>query len=74
LKSQAAIWQVPSIAPKEKQAFTLTVSGTGGKPADIFKGSAVRWAKPEIRKSIPNLALRDPQMPGNTPQTAVTFG
>jgi mono/diheme cytochrome c family protein len=73
LKSQAAIWQVPSIAPKEKQAFTLTVSGTGGKPAEIFKGSAVRWAKPEIRKSIPNLALRDPQMPGNTPQTAVSF-
>jgi cytochrome c553 len=73
LKSQAAIWQVPSIAPKEKQTFTLTVSGSSGKPADIFKGSVVRWTKPEIRKSIPNLTLRDPQMPGNTPQTAVTF-
>ena len=72
LKSQAAIWQVPSIAPKEKQTFTVTVAGAGGKPADLFKGSVVRWAKPEIRKGYPNLALRDPSMPGN-PQAAVAF-
>src|SRR5581483_1497838 len=73
LKSQAAIWQIPSIAPKEKQAFTLTVSGNGGKPAEMFKGSVVRWTKPEIRKTIPDLALRDPQMPGKDPVMLVTF-
>jgi mono/diheme cytochrome c family protein len=73
LNSQAAIWQLPSLAPKEKQTFTLTVAGSGGKPADVFKGSVVRWVKPEIRKSIPNLVLRDPQMPGKDPQTLVAF-
>ena len=73
LKSEAAIWQIPTLAPKEKQTFTLTIAGNGGKPADLFKGSVVRWTKPEIRKSIPNLALRDPQMPGKDPLFAVTF-
>jgi len=73
LKSEAAIWQLPSIAPKEKQTFTLTVSGSGGKPADIFKGSVVRWTKPEIHKTIPNLALRDPEMPGKDPYFVVAF-
>jgi hypothetical protein len=73
LKSQAAIWQLPSIAPKEKQTLTLTVAGNGGKPAEIFKGSVVRWTKPEIRKALPNLALRDPQMPGKDPFISVTF-
>jgi mono/diheme cytochrome c family protein len=73
LKTQAAVWQISSLAPKEKQTFTLTVSGSGGKPADLFKGSVVRWTKPEIRKNIPNLALRDPQMTGKDPQTPITF-
>ncbi len=48
LNAQAAIWQVPSLAPKEKQTYTLTVSGSGGKPTEIFKGSFVRYAKPGV--------------------------
>jgi hypothetical protein len=73
LKSQAAIWQLPSIGPKEKQTYTVTVSGAGRKPVEIFKGSVVRWTDPEVRKALPNLELRDPQSPGKDPQVAVAF-
>lgn len=73
MKVPAAIWQFPSIAPGEKQTYTLTILGSGGNPADIFKGSVVRWTKPEIRKGLPNLTLRDPRIPGKDPQTPVTF-
>jgi len=73
LKSQAAIWQIASIAPKEKQTFSLTIAGSAVKPADIFKGSIIRWTRPEIRKTIPDLNLRDPQNPSNVPQLVVAF-
>jgi len=72
LKSQSAVWQLPRLDPKEKKSFTITLEGGGGKPADIFKGSVVRYAKPEIRKNLANLALRDPQMPEG-PELAVVF-
>lgn len=73
LNSDSALWQISSMAPKDKYTLTLTVSAAGGKPADIFKGSVVRWTKPEIRTGQPNLALRDPQFPGKYPQTTVVF-
>jgi hypothetical protein len=73
LNAQAAIWQVPSLAPKEKQTYTLTVSGSAGKPAEIFKGSFVRYAKPESRKGVPNLALREPKLPGKDARAYITF-
>jgi cytochrome c553 len=72
-KSDAAVWQIPRVAPEEEQLYTLTLSGTSGAPANIFKGSVVRWAKPEIRKGAPDLVLRDPRMPGRVAQTPVTF-
>jgi mono/diheme cytochrome c family protein len=73
LKSQAAIWQLPSIGPKEKQTYTVTVAGSGRKPAEVFKGSVVRWTEPEVRKALPNLELRDPQSAGKNPQIAIAF-
>ena len=73
IKSDAAIWQVASIAPGEKQAYTLTVSGNAAKPAEIFKGSVVRWTKPEMRKGAANLVMRDPKLLGKYPQTFVAF-
>ena len=73
LKTNAAIWQVASIAPKEQQSYTITVSGNAGKPADLFKGSVVRWTKPEMRKGAATLTLREPKLPGKDPQTIVQF-
>jgi mono/diheme cytochrome c family protein len=73
IKSDAAVWRLSGIAPQEEQIFTFSVSGTGGVPAELFKGSVVRWAKPEIRKGVPNLGLHDPRIPGKDPQIAVTF-
>jgi hypothetical protein len=57
-----AEWQVPRIAPKDAQAFTITLSQAPANAADL-KGS-VRWAKP-APKSGPNLdtvnfAMRPP--------------
>ena len=73
LKSQAAIWQLAGIGPQGKQTYTVTLAGAGGKPADLFKGSVVRWTDPEVRKALPNLELRDPQSTGKDPQVAVAF-
>ncbi len=73
LKSRAAVWLISRIVPQEEQTYTLTVAGTGGSPAELFKGSVVRWTKPEIRKGVPNLALRDPGIPGRDSQIAITF-
>lgn len=72
-KSDTAVWKFARIAPEEKLSYTLTLSGTPMVPAEIFKGSVVRWTKPEIRKGVPNLVLRDPRMPGRDAQTPITF-
>jgi cytochrome c553 len=69
----AAIWQVPRIVPEEEQTYTLTLSGAAGKPSDLFKGSVIRWTKPALRKTLPNLALRDPRVPGKEAQVAFSF-
>jgi len=71
--SDVAVWQVPRIAPGEQQTYTLTLAGTAAAPSEIFKGSVVRWAKPEMRKGVPNLVLRDSRIPGKEAQVAVTF-
>lgn len=42
---QVAVWEVSKLPAGEKQPYSITLSG----PAD-FKGSAVRWTKPEIRR------------------------
>jgi len=43
-KGSVAEWQVPRLAPKQTQAFTISLSQAPANPADL-KGT-VRWAKP----------------------------
>jgi len=43
----AAVWQLPRLAPGEKQTLTLTLSGSAD---NLFKGSTVSWAKPDVRR------------------------
>ena len=68
-----AVWQVAQMAPQDVQTYTLTVSGKAGAAPEVLKGSMVSWAKPEMRKGVPNLALRDPLMPGKEMRNPVTF-
>lgn len=42
-----ATWQAPKIAAGEKQIYTLTIAGTAD---GLFRGSSIKWAKPEIRR------------------------
>jgi hypothetical protein len=62
-KGTVAEWQVPRLAPKEAQAFTITLSQAPANPADL-KGT-VRWAKPGP-KSGPNMDVLNfaPRPPG----------
>jgi mono/diheme cytochrome c family protein len=68
-----AVWHVAKVAPGDEQTYTITVAGNGGAPAEVFKGSVVRWTKPEMRKGVPNLALRDQRIPGKDAATPVAF-
>jgi mono/diheme cytochrome c family protein len=43
-KGSVAEWQVPRLAPKQSQTFTISLSQAVSNPADL-KGS-IRWAKP----------------------------
>jgi mono/diheme cytochrome c family protein len=51
-KGNVAEWQVSRLAPKDSQAFTITLSQAPANIADL-KGS-IRWAKPAPKKG-PNL-------------------
>ena len=42
-----ASWQVAKLAAAEKQTFALTLAGTGD---GLFKGSSVKWSKPELHR------------------------
>jgi mono/diheme cytochrome c family protein len=64
-KATVAEWQVTSLAPKQAQSFTVSLSQAPANPAD-FKG-VIRWSKP-APKSGPNtdalnFALRPPGPP-----------
>jgi hypothetical protein len=64
-KGNVAEWTVSRLAPKQSQAFTISLSQAPATPADL-KGT-VRWAKP-APKSGPNLdvlnfVLRPPARP-----------
>ena len=53
LKATAATWRVKKLTAGETLTYTLTLSEA---VPDAFKGSFVRWMKPEIRRPA-NLAL-----------------
>jgi mono/diheme cytochrome c family protein len=63
-----ATWQAPKIAPGEKQTFTLTLSGSA---ENLFKGSAVSWAKPEVRR--PSTIVRQAGLPESGDAVDVTI-
>jgi mono/diheme cytochrome c family protein len=64
-KATVAEWQVASLAPKDAQSFTISLSQAPANPGDL-KG-VIRWSKP-APKSGPNMdavnfALRPPGPP-----------
>jgi len=61
--AEVACWQVPRVAPGDKQTYTLTLSGATAPPPMSFNGSLVRWAKPTTRTGVPNLVYRDHRIP-----------
>ncbi|HEY1878166.1 MAG TPA: hypothetical protein VGG66_11885, partial [Rhizomicrobium sp.] len=65
MKATVADWQVASLAPKDAQSFTISLSQPPANPGDL-KG-AIRWSRP-APKSGPNMdavnfALRPPGPP-----------
>lgn len=55
LKSDAAVWKVPSVGPGETQMYTLTIAGKGAPAVQLFKRSVVYWTKPALRPGIANI-------------------
>ena len=57
LRTEAAVWKVPSVRPGELQIYTVTVAGKVGNAQDVFaaKETLVRWNKPVMRPGITNL-------------------
>ncbi len=46
-KANVAVWQLPRIAPTEKQSYTITLS-RAGTAADNLRGE-IRWNKPAVK-------------------------
>jgi mono/diheme cytochrome c family protein len=68
MKGNVAEWQVPRLAPKDAQAFTISLSQAPANPADL-KG-AIRWTKP-APKTGPNMdALNFTLRPAGGPGSA----
>ena len=65
-KGNVAEWMVPRLAPKQSQAFTISLSQAPANPADL-KGM-VRWAKPSPKagpnSDVLNFVLRPPTPAG----------
>ena len=57
-----AVWQVSTLAAADKQTYSVTVAGAPAPPVSL-RGSNVKWTKPELRKTLVNLVLRDPRTP-----------
>jgi uncharacterized repeat protein (TIGR01451 family) len=70
--ADVAVWQVPSIPAGTKQTFSVTLSGAA-VPVAGFRGSTVKWLKPELRKALVNLEVRDPRTPDKDDVANVTF-
>jgi len=63
-------WQVPSVPAGEKQTYSVTLPGSP-VPVAGLRGSTVKWGN--VRKGLPNLALRDPRTPDSNDVAAVTL-
>ena len=65
-KGNVAEWTVSRLAPKQSQAFTISLSQAPANPADL-KGT-VRWSKPGPKTGpnldVVNFVLRAPAPPG----------
>jgi mono/diheme cytochrome c family protein len=70
--ADVAVWQVPSIPAGTKQTYSVTLSGAA-VPVAGFRGSTVKWLKPELRKALVNLEVRDPRTPDKDDVANVTF-
>jgi hypothetical protein len=46
--ADVAVWQVPSVPAGTKQTYSVTLSAA--VPVAGFRGSTVKWLKPELRK------------------------
>jgi hypothetical protein len=58
LKGDAAVWQVPRLAPKEHQTYTITLS-KAATAADNIRGN-VRWTKPAIKGGADQIGIAPP--------------
>ena len=47
LKANVAVWRLPRIAPKEEQAYTITLSQRGDV-GNNMRGN-VKWTKPTVK-------------------------
>lgn len=71
--ASVAAWNVASVAPGDRQIYTLTLPGPAGVPNTVFRGSTVAAGKPAMRMGVPDLALKDARMPGKTFETPVVL-
>jgi cytochrome c553 len=61
----AALWKVAKIAPQQELKYSITLAGSPGAPADVFKDSRVDYMKPTMRNGAPNLELVDERWLGS---------
>jgi mono/diheme cytochrome c family protein len=65
-KVDTAVWQVPRLAPKDKQAFTITLSPPAGGKESV-SGGTVRWSKPAWKDgTIDTINIAAPPPPPQT--------
>lgn len=46
-KATVAVWQLPRLAPRDRHAYTITIS-RAGTPQDNVRG-VIRWSKPAVK-------------------------
>jgi len=63
-KVDTAVWQVPRLAPKDKQAFTITLSSSA--PGKDVTGGTVQFAKPALKDGPGEVNIAAPPPPTQT--------
>lgn len=65
-KGDTAVWQVPRMAPKDKQTLTITVS-SAATVKDPISGGTLRWSKPTWKDgTIDTIPIAPPPPPPQT--------